>query len=102
MPVKNSRTGNGQSFSAFEFFTEMSKFRTIAGSPGNIELAMLQISRAECRRMSGAVKDLESVNDNLSVEQKLEIVRTWAKQSGYLVVADAVEHALIELQRRAK
>jgi hypothetical protein len=27
MPVKNSRTGNGQPFSAFEFFTEMGKFR---------------------------------------------------------------------------
>lgn len=52
--------------------------------------------------MSGLVQDLENVNDNLPVEKKLEIVRVWAKQSGYLVVADAVEHALIELQQRAK
>jgi len=52
--------------------------------------------------MSGPAKDLESVNDNLPVEKKLEIVLTWAKQSGYLVVADAIEHALIELRERAK
>lgn len=45
-------------------------------------------------------KDLENINDNLPVERKLEIVYTWAKQMGYLVVVDAVEHALIELQKR--
>lgn len=52
--------------------------------------------------MSGPVKDLENVNDNLPVERKLEVVHEWAKQAGYLVVADAVEHALIELEKRAK
>jgi hypothetical protein len=54
------------------------------------------------KAMSGPVQDLESVNDNLPVEEKLEIIRVWAKQSGYQVVADAVEHALIELQQRSK
>jgi len=47
-------------------------------------------------------KDLENVNDNLPVEHKLLLVRKWAKQLGYLVVADAVEHALLELQKRPK
>jgi hypothetical protein len=52
--------------------------------------------------MSILPKDLENVNDNLPVERKLALVRKWAKQLGYLVVADAVEHALIELQKRPK
>jgi len=47
-------------------------------------------------------KDLESVNDNLSVERQLEIVLAWARQAGYMVVAAAVQHALIELQSRPK
>jgi hypothetical protein len=47
-------------------------------------------------------EDLENVNGNLPVEKKLALVRRWAKQMGYLVVADAVEHALIELRTRAK
>ena len=53
-------------------------------------------------RMSGPPKDLENVNDNLPVEKKLRIVLTWAKQAGYLVVADAVEHALTALETRTK
>jgi hypothetical protein len=52
--------------------------------------------------MTGPIKDLENVNDNLPVERKLEIVHTWAKQAGYVVVADAVEHALLELRNRGK
>jgi hypothetical protein len=47
-------------------------------------------------------KDLENVNDNLPVEHKLGLVHKWAKQLGYLVVADAMEHALIELEARRK
>jgi hypothetical protein len=47
-------------------------------------------------------KDLENVNDNLPVEHKLFLVSKWAKQLGYLVVADAVDHALMELEARRK
>ena len=52
--------------------------------------------------MNAPPKDLENVNDNLPVERKLEIILTWAKQAGYLVVADALDHALIELRKRPK
>jgi hypothetical protein len=52
--------------------------------------------------MFGPTKDLESVNDNLPVEQQLWLVLAWAKKAGYLVVAAAVEHALHELEARAK
>lgn len=52
--------------------------------------------------MKTHLSDLENINDNLSVEHKLFLVRKWAMQLGYLVVADAVEHALIELEARRK
>jgi hypothetical protein len=66
----------------------------------------LALERCKClckiKGMSEPHKDLENVNDNLPVEHQLELVHKWAKQLGYLVVAAAVEHALIELQKRPK
>jgi hypothetical protein len=47
-------------------------------------------------------KDLENVNDNLPVEQQLAIIRRWAEQMGYRVVAATLQRALDELEARAK
>jgi hypothetical protein len=47
MPVKNSRTGNGQPFSAFDFFTEMGMIYIIRGRRVNIGLSMLHMSSAK-------------------------------------------------------
>ena len=46
--------------------------------------------------------DLENVNDDLPVEHGLGIVLAWAKQTGYVNVAAAVTHALIELEAGCK
>jgi hypothetical protein len=48
------------------------------------------------------IKDPPNVNDNAPVERKLKIILKWAKQMRYGVVADAIEHALVELEARRK
>jgi hypothetical protein len=52
--------------------------------------------------MSGPPKDLENVNDNLPVEHQLEIIRKWAEQMGYQVVAATLQRALDKLVARGK
>jgi len=52
--------------------------------------------------MTDQSKDLENVNDNLPVEQQLAIIKRWAKQMGYRVVAATIERALDELVVRFK
>jgi hypothetical protein len=52
--------------------------------------------------MIGQPKDLESVNDNLPVEEQLGIIRRWAEQMGYRVVAATLERALDEIALRSK
>ena len=46
--------------------------------------------------------DLENINDNLPVEDQLEIVRKWAEQMGYEVVAATLQRALDELDNLRK
>jgi hypothetical protein len=45
---------------------------------------------------------LENINDNLPVEHQLEIIRRWADQMGYQVVAATLQRALDELEARPK
>jgi arginine repressor len=44
--------------------------------------------------------DLENINDNLPIEQQLTIIRRWAEQMGYEVVAATLQRALDELDAR--
>lgn len=46
--------------------------------------------------------DLENINDNLPVEDQIEIIRKWAEQMGYAVVAATLQRALDELETRRK
>ena len=46
--------------------------------------------------------DLENVNDNLPVGHQLAVIRKWAEQSGYYVVAAVLQRALEEMEARPK
>jgi hypothetical protein len=46
--------------------------------------------------------DLENINDNLPIEHQLTIIRRWAEQMGYQVVAATLQRALDELEARRK
>lgn len=46
--------------------------------------------------------DLENINDNLPVEHQLTVIRRWAEQAGYQVVAATLQRAVDELETRAK
>jgi hypothetical protein len=63
---------------------------------------MVQMSGAERGMQNVPPKDLENVNDNLPVEHQLEIIRKWAEQMGYQVVAATLQRALDELETRPK
>ncbi len=68
----------------------------------NIGLALRQKSGSKSETMKTRPPDLENINDNLPVEDQLEIVRKWAEQMGYEVVAATLQRALDELDNLRK
>ncbi len=63
---------------------------------------MFHILSVKLEGMIDQPTDLESVNDNLPVEHQLGIIKRWAEQMGYRVVAATLERALDELASRPK
>jgi len=45
---------------------------------------------------------VKSLNDNLPVEDQFEIIRKWAEQMGYGVVAATLQRALDEMENTRK
>lgn len=77
------------------------KFRDCFRTPVNKGLANPG-TLSQNQRMKTRPPDLENINDNLPVEHQLTVIRRWAEQAGYQVVAATLQRAVDELETRAK